>query len=518
MIRRWPHQERGVREVWQAFDAGDRRVCLTSPTGMGKSLMVSDCLVEAQRRGWHSIVYTNRQSLLHQLATKTLAPSGIEFGFRADGYDQNLEARCQLSSVQTERSRTIDSFQWRLHGVGKKCLVIFDEAHLHNNDTGRNLSSRHLECGHLILGVTATPIDLGDCYDKLIVAGTLAEGRECGALVRARIYGCPEPDTRRAGPKGPQQTLDDVSTPQAERLFAKNHTIRGQVFTEFDRLNPTRRPTVLFASGVRESLWFAEEFTARGIAAAHVDGEDIWHGGQWYKSDPTTRQELLGLVTARVVKVVCNRYVMREGIDVPILGHCIFATVFGSLSTYLQTCGRVLRYHPDKAGGVTIQDHGGHWWRFGSPNADRPWSLDFTHGAVKGMREDRFRDRAEKEPYRCTRCGLIILSQKCNTCGQEVVYETRSRPVVMEDGTIAELRGDIFSPRKRQCRPGTVELWKRVYFRCRKAKNPLTFRQAEALFVRENFYYPPRNLPLMPKREMDWYRHVVNVPYESLRK
>ena len=44
----------------------------------------------------------------------------------------------------------------------------------------------------------------------------------------------------------------------------------------------------------------------------------------------------------------------------------------------------------------------------------------------------------------------------------------------------------------------------------------MTFNQAEALFFLEHYYYPPRDLPFMPTREMDRYRAVKNVDVKTL--
>ena len=58
--------------------------------------------------------------------------------------------------------------------------------------------------------------------------------------------------------------------------------------------------------------------------------------------------------------VLCNRFVCA-GIDAPWLAHGIFATIFTSLQSYLQSGGRLLRSFPG-IDAVTIR-HGGNWWR-----------------------------------------------------------------------------------------------------------------------------------------------------------
>jgi hypothetical protein len=55
-----------------------------------------------------------------------------------------------------------------------------------------------------------------------------------------------------------------------------------------------------------------------------------------------------------------------------------------------------------------------------------------------------------------------------------------------------------------------------MYHRAKSKKWNATFRQAEAIFVRENHYWPPRDLPFMPKSTADMWRKVSDVPRDSL--
>lgn len=84
-------------------------------------------------------------------------------------------------------------------------------------------------------------------------------------------------------------------------------------------------------------------------------------------------------------------------------------------------------------------------------------------------------------------------------------------------GEIREHHGDVYSPRRRLQHADTIDLWERMYHRARRSKTGMTFRQAEALFLQEHGYYPPRSLPLMPREGIDWYARVADVPRERLR-
>jgi superfamily II DNA or RNA helicase len=294
--------------------------------------------------------------------------------------------------------------EWELHDADR---VLVDEAHLQISDTVQQILTWHLSRGAAYIGLTATPIGLWHLYDHLITAGTTSEMRNCGALVPCFHYGPDEPDLRKL-----KLRLGQDLTEQQQRKVMMNSTIFGRVLEWFKKLNPEGRPTILFAPGVGESIWFAEQFFSAGISAAHIDGQEVWVNGKIERTSREARAEVLQNTRDGRIKVLCNRFVLREGIDAPWLSHGILATVFGSLQSYLQSGGRMLRAYPglDR---VTLQDHGGNWWRHGSLNADRQWRIEYDAYAVSRVREDRMRLKTEKEPVRCPDCALILVCGRC---------------------------------------------------------------------------------------------------------
>jgi superfamily II DNA or RNA helicase len=295
----------------------------------------------------------------------------------------------------------------------------------------------------------------------------------------------------------------------------------GRVLKWFDILNPERKPTILFAPGVRESIYFAEEFSKSGIVAAHIDGQDVWANGKLYRSNQEVRDNVLAASKSGKCVVLCNRFVLREGIDAPWLHHCVLATCVGSLSSYIQAVGRLLRAYPGIRE-VTIQDHGGNWWRHGSPNADRQWAIGATANIVAGRRADELRKApSEAKPSRCPACGMIQVwkSAVCQDCGHECrPGAKRSRIVVQTDGTLREMMGDIFKPRRTYSASNGPALWKRMYYRSKQPKaKGRTFRAAAALFAMENNWgWPDPKWPWMPYNPEDWFQRVVDVPEDML--
>jgi superfamily II DNA or RNA helicase len=507
----WPHQTRAVQETLALIQAGECRILITSPTGGGKSRIAVRLIQSYLGQNRKVALYTNRRMLIEQLS-EVLEKAGISHGVRAAGYDKEWFKDVQLCSIQSENS-------WSLKGTDElpqADLVLIDEAHLMAGPTAADLMGRYVQRGAVIVGLTATPIELGDYYDALIVAGTNSELRKCGALVPAYHFGPDEPDP--ATLKAVQPGVDLSEKQIASAIMRRG--IHGRVIEWYRKLNPTNRPTILFAPSVDTSVGFAKKFSEAGIPAVHIDGECLWANGCEVKSTKDSRTELLDGSINGTYRVVCNRFVLREGIDAPWISHCIFATVFGALQSYLQTGGRGLRACTGKDR-CSVQDHGGNWWRHGSLNADRSWRLDESCVRVSGMWQDDLREKPDSQPLLCPQCQAVVArmipGNRCPNCQAEFPkYPKRIRFLVQSDGSLREYEGPILKPKYVRHFPDTEAKWIKCYWAARKGKKGMTFRQAVGWFVQQNHYHPHPTLPLMPKNSIDWYRRVVDVPIEEL--
>lgn len=499
----WPHQEYALSALAQALAEGKRRICLTAVTGAGKSRIMFERISESSSHA----LYTNRRMLLAQLAGN-MDKRGMTYGLRAAGHEPRLLEDIQLCMIQTEAARASAG-----RDVHPSQFVWIDECHVNRKQQMQALVARHAEARECaVIGVTATPLGVGHMFDHLIVAGSNRELRDCGALVPVYHYGPNEPDTKWIGKIAIGE--GECGLPNAKRMeFA--HRVFGSVVEWYEKLNPDYRPTVLFAPGVPESIWFAEELHAQGISAAHIDGKNCWLEGRLVPSDDEVREEIAARSQSGEIKVVSTRYVLREGIDWPWISHMIFATVFGSLTAYLQSGGRGLRACTGKDS-CTVQDHGGNYWRHGSLNANREWKLGYTDAIVAGMREMALRQKKEREPITCPKCFAVRLSgAACYACGY--IHQNKGRMVLQKDGSLREMKGDIF--RVRRMLPEDERLkkeWRsRVKNTAKSAKPTVrdrTFAQLEASFARDhNFQYPSHDWPMMPVNAADWFRPVREV-------
>jgi superfamily II DNA or RNA helicase len=511
-MKLWAHQERALQDIADAIRCGHKNICVTSPTGGGKSQVIFELIHGTSDE---VSLYTDRRMLLTQIA-RGLTEEGIDYGYRAAGHKTATLRRIQLSMMQTEGSRSLNGGR----DVHAADLVIIDEAHKMAAETMMALDIEHLilKPDRVKIGTTATPLGIGHFYDHLIVAGTNSELRDCGALIPAHHYGPDEPDQRWIGTVkvdgGECGIVNKRRTEYCHRVF-------GRVLEHIHRYNPDLRPMLLFAPGVPQSKWFAQELTRKGIPSAHIDGSEIWVDDMELEPDDDNREMIAEKSRSGEIQCVCNRFVMREGIDWPWLYHGIFATVFGSMTSYVQAGGRLLRNHPSLPGHVVIQDHGGNWHRHGSLNSDREWDLGYDDRIAQGLRKTRMQNDEDPEPIVCPACGMCRLSgSECPGCGHR--HSGRVRSVLQKDGSLREMRGDIYrAPRRMELSEKVERDWVSRVRGIRKSRKPtvvgMTFAQAEVSFARDHKWaYPPRGLPEQPIDPADWFRPVQKVPYDRL--
>lgn len=531
----WPHQKWAVAETTRRIDEGDKSLCVTSPTGGGKSRIIQRLCEWAVARQWRTAIFTNRKLLTAQLS-RGLDASGIHLGVRAAEFEawNDPSAPVQICSAPTEISRVIKARErairrlatedeaHRDHRLSPAELVIIDEVHMNCADQMMQIVGEYREkYGAVVLGITATPLGVSHMLDDLIVAGNMKSLRECGALVYADCYEPAVIDIPKIR-KSKQEIFTQKQLDTATKSIWTQHIV-GMVYDHWKSLNPDAKPALGMAPGVKESIGLAEEFNRRGVSAAHIDGMGIYIDGEYHK---TSRQEDRDEVFARTksgdVKVIFNRFVLREAIDLPWLEHLMLCTPIASPLSFVQTVGRVLRASPSSGKkSAIITDHAGSIRLHGSPNMDRDadWMQYFHESEDKLVRDrqNALRDpeKKEPEPITCPECGLIRRKGPvCPTCGHE--SKESIRKVIQEDGELVKVPGDVYPRRKTKMKADTAQIWERCYYRMKNAKNPKTFGQAYGLFVYENHYQPPRDLPMMPSDPRDWTRRINDVPRENL--
>lgn len=301
----WPHQYRGVEGVIERFKYFSDPVCLTAPTGTGKSAMQIALAQWGVAQDWPVIMLTNRKLLLEQ-TMGVLDAAHVPYGVRAASFPELMadHKMVQLSSIQTEIARVINTDRMQLFPAK---LVLVDEAHLMKAAGAEEIIQRYVNDGAKVVGVTATPLNINHIYKHLVVACNTSEGRSCGALVKAIVYAPDEMDLSRIKPtKTGEYSVGDI------RKEVWTHAIIARVYDKWKEYNPDAKPALLYAPGVAESVGFAEHFVSKGVRAAHIDGDDVWLDGKIYRSEGAIRKAVFDMWRAGDIKVICNRFVCLD--------------------------------------------------------------------------------------------------------------------------------------------------------------------------------------------------------------
>jgi superfamily II DNA or RNA helicase len=342
---------------------------IVGPTGAGKSAIASAIIVAhlaggADRR---VLVVAHRRELIEQMA-KTLIRSGvpmIDIGQIMPGVVQRPSARVQVASTQTLRAREM---------APAATLVVYDECHHYSSDDWNELTKAYP--GVVRVGFTATPMrsdgrGMSPAFDSLVVVSTIKELTALGYLVPCRVI-APEKPLKR-----PNMSHSPV---EAYLAHAKG----------------TR--TVVFADFVANAERFVEEFREAGVDAALIHGA----------LPDADRKRALDAHARGAVLVNCM--VLTEGWDSPETTCCILARGCGSVGTYLQIVGRVLRPSPGKTGALLIDLTGRSFYSHGAPDDDREYSL-----TGKGIRT---KGKDEETGPACPVCGQPLApDEPCAVCG-----------------------------------------------------------------------------------------------------
>ena len=507
----WKPQTEALNKVIEHLDNG-KDVCLQSPTGSGKTRMASELLRRADLRGEGACFYVNRKILISQTSHR-FDDLGIRHGVRAADHDEGWDsfARIQICSAPTENIRVYKESpeQWFLH---PSKLIIVDEAHIQKGSTMNRIIKDHKKNGAQVVLLSATPVGLHKMADEIVIGGTMKEFRDCGALVPAIVRSIEQPDLSRVK-RAP--TGEFMMGAKMQKVYTQ--TIIGNVVDRWNRYNPDARPTMLYAPGKEESVWFTQQFEKAGVRWCHVDATDAWLDGKRYTLSRKVWAEILEQYIDGSIKGISCRFKLREGIDVPSTFHVILATPIGSIQSYIQTIGRALRAAPGKDS-CLITDHGGNYLRHGSPNCDRPWQemWKMTSSVASKLHESLIRNKAEPEPLRCPKCeGERLRGLKCPHCGHE---HTKSvREVIQADGSLKIKEGDIIPRKHCMVRSDTQTKWDKLYWGYKRKGLKKSFSQMEAFFVQVHGYWPDRVLNNMPILDVHWYRNVPDLSPADLR-
>lgn len=402
------YQEQALHRVRLHLREGAKSVLLVAPTGAGKGTIAAHVLKSAVERGGRALFLVHRGEILSDVRGRLAAAGLLDTAILKAGEPAQLGAPVQLASVQTLAARQ--------HVRPPATVVVWDEAHHAVADTYRQIREAYPDAVHL--GLTATPqradrSSLGDCFEALVVAATPRQLRDRGFLVPC--------DVRAADP---------------------GEGLAMAPLEAYQRWGEGKK-AVVFCATVAESKAAAGAFAAAGYSAGHIDGE----------TDARTREGLLRRLETGECQVLCNVFVLTEGVDIPSIEVCLLARGCQAESTFLQMVGRVLRPAPGKDRALLI-DLRGVVWEHGLPYEDREYSLD-----GRGIRR---KTAGAVSVWSCEECYLVNprSAQACERCGtpkpkKVVAQEVKPRGTsALDEGGMVDdvFKRRVFDDLVRTCR------------------------------------------------------------------
>lgn len=345
------YQSNLIRQIYQSWKSGNRRVLAQLVTGGGKTIIFSHIARDCLSRGKGVLVVAHRLELITQAKEKLESISGIPCGVIKAGFPVEENLSVQVASVQSLIRRK------RYPDAG---LVVIDEAHHAVSKSYTSILEKYPDA--LILGVTATPCRTDGqgfkyLFDDLIIGPSCSELITQGYLSKFKIFA----SAAKINTKGIRKTAGDFNLGQLEE--AANNII-GDVVPTWRKYAEGKR-TIIFCVGVDHSKAVVGEFIKNGITAEHLDGE----------TPDDERRDVIARFRSGETTILSNCSLFTEGFDVPNIEAIQIIRPTMSLILHLQMLGRSLRPSPGKEHALII-DHTDNWIRHGLPDEVREWSLE----------------------------------------------------------------------------------------------------------------------------------------------
>lgn len=385
-----PDQAILKQDIYNGWSSGLRNVLAVLSTGGGKSIIVSDIVLDGVNMGLKQAVIAHRNELVSQMSMH-LANRGIVHRVIASNQTIaqirrehreahgrvfiNPSAPTAVVGVDTLISRKEDLKEW----AAQVERWVVDEAHhvLLANKWGAATEMFVRAQG---LGVTATPLradgqglgrEFEGVFDLMVVGLEMRQLIEINALSDFEIV-CPKSDLEVDDQKVAKS--GDWSAQKLKAAAKKSHIV-GDVVQAYLQYAEGRQ-AIVFATDVETAGEIADNFNDAGISAVSLSA----------KTPPAVREKYIKEFRSGILKVLVNVDLFDEGFDVPACDVVIMARPTASLGKYRQMVGRALRYVPGKV--ALIIDHVSNVVRHGLPDKIIQWSL---------ARRDK-RGRQEKDP------------------------------------------------------------------------------------------------------------------------
>lgn len=382
MFKLFDYQRELINEARQHI--ANENVMIVSPPGSGKSVVISEVIKLATRKGGHVLFLVHRKELIEQIINSLTI------------HEVNLHQVTLL---------TVGKAKNRLGKLTKPTLIVTDEGHHGKASTYQAIYEFYKDVPRL--GFTATPWRMSgagftDTYDVMIEGQTVEWLISRQRLAEYTYYSLPSIDFSKLKTRNGEYTNQSI-----DEAFGK--AIYGDVVREYQK-HADGQQAILYAHSVETSKSFSEEFKAQGIESVHVDS----------KTSKIEREMAMRAFRDGEIKVLCNVDLISEGFDVPDCSVTILCRPTKSLVLFLQQSMRSMRYKPNKK--AVILDHVGNWNIHGLPDTPHNWK-EYFKGGWKKKRKGNIVQAKE-----CPECSAMwaLNVTICDICGHDFGEQERT--------------------------------------------------------------------------------------------
>jgi superfamily II DNA or RNA helicase len=389
------YQSQIINDTRQAYKKGFKAPCIVLGCGGGKSILAAELAKQTTLKQNNLLFIVHREELQEQIINT----------FKWWGVDMQY---CDVVMVGT--------FANRLPNKNYK-LIITDENH--HAPANSYLKIYQHYPNSLKLGLTATPIrndgkGLIDTNDKLIFSVSTKWLIDNGYLAPYKYY-APKFNINL---NSVEIDRGDYNVEQLEKILNKKK-IYSDVIASWKQYALNKK-TIVYCVNVNHSILTANAFNQAGIVAAHIDGT----------TPKTDRKQIFEDFKSGKITVLTNCNVFSEGIDIPDVECCLLLRPTTSLTLYIQSSMRCMRFKPNKT--AIIIDCVGNVFRHDLPDADHDWKLEKPKVNKKEVIQ------AEVKARQCTNCFEVYsgTSRICPYCE----YDNGLTPKQIKEEKEAELQ------------------------------------------------------------------------------
>jgi superfamily II DNA or RNA helicase len=405
-----PYQEEALAAIRSTVGQGVLRLVCQAPTGAGKTLVASDIVKGAQRKGNRLVFVVSSISLIDQAVEMFYAEGIRDIGvIQADHQMTDWSLPVQVASIQTIQSRK---------AYPEAQVVVIDECH--KLFKAHIQWMQHPEWAKVpFIGLSATPWTkgLGKYFDSLLVMSTTKELIEQGYLSKFKVFAADHPDL-----SGVKTVLGDYHEGQLSKVMQENTLVANIIETWKTRWNKDK--TLLFGVDCAHAQMLQARFLDAGISCGYQDA----------RTSDAERKEIKRKFHNSEYQVVANIGTLTTGVDWDV--RClILARPTKSEMLFVQIVGRALRTNPEKEYAL-ILDHTDTTSRLGMVT-------DIHHEHLNGGKFDESAKVIRKPslPKPCPQCAFLIPvgSKACPECGFE--RKAPESKLYEREGVLVEFTG-----------------------------------------------------------------------------